>query len=88
VEPPFGCLRVTERIRALSFGVSTEAGCPGWLVSKPSIPEARKRRFQRLLVGTVVAILCLMVLIEAPSAGIRMSRRGKHIRGQRTGLRN
>ena len=29
VEPSFGFLRVAERIRARSFGVSTEADCPG-----------------------------------------------------------
>ena len=62
VEPSFGLLRVAERIRARSFAVSTEADCPGWLVSSPSMPEARKRCFQRLIVGAVVLSLCLMVL--------------------------
>ena len=55
------------------FGVSTEGGCPGWLVSSPSSPEARKRCFHRMMVGAVVASLCLIALNDAPSASIRIS---------------
>src|ERR1700683_2374558 len=51
VEPSFGFLRVDESIRARSFAVRIEAVCPGWLVSSPSMPEARKRCFQRMMVG-------------------------------------
>ena len=57
VEPTFGFLRVAERILARSFAVSTEAGFPGWLVSSPSMPEARNRCFQRMMVGAVVLSL-------------------------------
>src|ERR1700689_2949298 len=54
VEPSFAFLRVDESIRARSFAVRIEAVCPGWLVSSPSMPEARKRCFQRMMVGAVV----------------------------------
>ena len=77
VEPSFGRLRVAARIWARSFGVSTEADCPGWLVSRASIPEARKRWLRRLMVGVVVLTFCLIVLNLAPSASIRMSRARK-----------
>ncbi len=53
--------------------VSTEGGCPGWLVSSPSSPEARKRCFHRMMVGAVVPSLCLIALNDAPSASIRIS---------------
>jgi hypothetical protein len=55
--PSPGFLRVAESIRARSLGVSTEAGCPGWLVSSPPIPEARNRCFHRMTVGAVVLSL-------------------------------
>jgi hypothetical protein len=38
-----------------------------------SNPVARKRCFQRMMVGAVVPNLCLTVLNDAPSASIRIS---------------
>ncbi len=54
VDPSPGFLRVAFNTLARKLGVSRYGFCPGWLVSKPSIPAARKRSFQRIIVGLVV----------------------------------
>jgi hypothetical protein len=69
----FGLSAGGRRIRVRSFGVNTEAGCPGSMVSNPSSPAATKRCFQRIMVGAVVLNRCLIVLNDAPSASIKIS---------------